>query len=174
MMERYFFAEQDRQVRDCIRLEGFDLVNGSRRVMSTQERDTVNEATFLYVKKGPEETVLDFYQSPTIMVSALVREVFSMYEDEIAFKKVYLVDLGRDHPQGGGFVSGSMPLSGRQGEKSDPGPREVPGTSCFFPGGQHDQKAGAQPGRGGKPAAAPYGRDEVSGGGGKLDGRFRG
>lgn len=96
MMERYFFAEQDRQVRDCIRLEGFDLVNGSRRVMSTQERDTVNEATFLYVKKGPEETVLDFYQSPTIMVSALVREVFSMYEDEIAFKKVYLVDLGRD------------------------------------------------------------------------------
>ena len=95
MTERYFFAEQDRQVRDCIRLEGFDLVNGSRRVMDMRERDTVNETTFLYIKKGPEETVLDFYQSPAVMVSAVVRQVFSMYEDGITFKKVYLVDLER-------------------------------------------------------------------------------
>ena len=60
-----------------------------------RERDTVNETTFLYIKKGPEETVLDFYQSPAVMVSAVVRQVFSMYEDGITFKKVYLVDLER-------------------------------------------------------------------------------
>ncbi|HJA71012.1 MAG TPA: hypothetical protein IAA07_05435 [Candidatus Lachnoclostridium stercoravium] len=90
-MERYFFAEQDRQVRDCIRLEGFDLVNGQRKIFRPEEKDMVNEATFLYVKDGREETVLDFYQSPVTMISSSVQEVFAMYEDNILFKRVYLV-----------------------------------------------------------------------------------
>ena len=91
-MQRYFFVGQDRKVRDTIHLEEFDIVNGPRRIFWPEEGDALNEAVFLYLKKGEGETVLDFYQSPVTMVSGLVRQVFAMYEEDIRFKRVYLVD----------------------------------------------------------------------------------
>ena len=91
-MQRYFFVGQDRKVQDTIRLEEFDIVNGPRRIFQPEEERALNEAVFLYLKKGAGETVLDFYQSPVTMVSGLVRQVFAMYEEDIAFKRVYLVD----------------------------------------------------------------------------------
>ena len=70
----------------------FDIVNGPRRIFQPEEERDLNEAVFLYLKKGAGETVLDFYQSPVTMVSGLVRQVFAMYEEDIAFKRVYLVN----------------------------------------------------------------------------------
>lgn len=91
-MRRYFFMGQDRNVRDTIRLEGFDIIHGPRRVFRPEERDRLNEAAFLYLQKGGGETVLDMYQSPVTMVSAKVRQVFAAYEKEIVFKRIYLID----------------------------------------------------------------------------------
>ncbi len=83
---------QDRKVRDTIHLEEFDIVNGPRRIFWPEEGQALNETVFLYLKKGEGETVLDFYQSPVTMVSGLVRQVFAMYEEDIRFKRVYLID----------------------------------------------------------------------------------
>ena len=79
-------------MRDTIRLEGFDIIHGPRRVFRPEERDRLNEAAFLYLQKGGGETVLDMYQSPVTMVSAKVRQVFAAYEKEIVFKRIYLID----------------------------------------------------------------------------------
>ena len=59
-MQRYFFVGQDRKVQDTIRLEEFDIVNGPRRIFQPEEERALNEAVFLYLKKGEGETVLDF------------------------------------------------------------------------------------------------------------------
>lgn len=96
MTERYFFAEQDRTVRDCIRLEGFDAVNGPRKIPLGGDWEKINDATFLSIKPGREETVLDFYQSPVLMVSARIRQVFARLEPEIQWKRVYLVCRERE------------------------------------------------------------------------------
>lgn len=45
-----------------------------------------------YLKKGCGETFQSYYQSPTSLVSEMMKQVMSMYEARISFRPVYLID----------------------------------------------------------------------------------
>ena len=82
---------QDRNQRNIVNIEGFDLTNGPRKIL--KKDPDVNDAVFLYIKGPGDGCVPDFIQSPVTMISYPVKEVFSMYEDGISFKRVYITDL---------------------------------------------------------------------------------
>ena len=63
-MQRYFFVGQDRKVQDTIRLEEFDIVNGPRRIFQPEEERDLNEAVFLYLKKGGGGDCAGFLSEP--------------------------------------------------------------------------------------------------------------
>ena len=173
---------QDRKVRDTIHLEEFDIVNGPRRIFWPEEGQALNEAVFLYLKKGEGETVLDFYQSPVTMVSGLVRQVFAMYEEDIRFKRVYLVD--RENKVSHNFYIPLIPridaLSPRverypDGREKrvilDGSPREGP--PRILPGRQHVQASPGEPCGCGEPAAQRGCGAGFRGSGGGIDGGVR-
>ena len=89
---RYFFAEQDRTLRDAISVRGVDVKNGPRHIISHSDVDSLPQYSFYYLNQSSGETLQDFYQSPVPFVSKRMMEVISMYEEECLFKNVYLVD----------------------------------------------------------------------------------
>ena len=90
-MQRYFFLEQDRALRDAVCAEDADLKFGARKIFLPEDRDVLNANPVFYLK-GSGETFPDLYQSPFLMVSRKVEQVFSMYEQEMEFGSAVLID----------------------------------------------------------------------------------
>ncbi len=88
---RFFTMEQDRSLTDRIELRDFDIL-GQRHLFLKKDADRINDSTTLYLADKTGETAPDFIQSPIFLVSDVVKKVLDMYEDDMIFKTVALVD----------------------------------------------------------------------------------
>lgn len=82
---------QDRRLQDTICLRDFDTRDAYGRIFRPEDEERVNDTTVVYLRKNSGETAVDFLQSPAYMVSEKVKCVFSMYQDNIVFKKVIFI-----------------------------------------------------------------------------------
>nr|WP_288828263.1 hypothetical protein [uncultured Clostridium sp.] len=90
-MKRYFFMEQDKNIRDCICLEQFDI-KGPKHIFKKKDAYRLNDTTVLYLADNGGEIAPDFLQSPVYMISEKVQKVLSMYEDSLIFKRIVMID----------------------------------------------------------------------------------
>lgn len=90
-MKRFFIMRQDRNLTDSIKLRDFNIC-GARHIFHKSDAERLNHTTVLYQAEDTGETAADFIQSPVYMVSDMVRKVLDMYEDDLIFKKVALIN----------------------------------------------------------------------------------
>lgn len=90
-MKRFFIMRQDRNLEDSIKLRDFNI-GGARHIFHKSDAERLNQTTVLYQSKDTGETASDFIQSPVYMVSDMVKKVMDMYEDDLIFKKVSLIN----------------------------------------------------------------------------------
>lgn len=92
---RFFTMEQDKGISDMIAFRDFDIC-GQRYRFTKKEAESINDSTTLYLAEKSGEAAPDFIQSPIHMVSDVVRKVLDMYEDDMVFKSIALVDKERE------------------------------------------------------------------------------
>lgn len=90
-MKRYFIISQDRSLQDMILLRDFNIC-GQRHLFHKEDAERINHTTVLYLASDTGEEAPDFIQSPVQMVSLMMKSVLDMYEDELIFKKVALIN----------------------------------------------------------------------------------
>ncbi len=90
-MKRFFIMRQDRTLPDCIQLRDFNIC-GKRHIFHKNDAERINETTVLYLSENTGETAPDFIQSPVCMVTGMARKVLDMYQDDLIFKKVALIN----------------------------------------------------------------------------------
>lgn len=90
-MKRFFIMRQDRILPDSIRLRNFNIC-GKRHIFHKRDAGRINETTVLYLSGDTGETAPHFIQSPVCMVNEMVKKVLDMYEDDLIFKKVALIN----------------------------------------------------------------------------------
>ena len=90
-MKRFFIMRQDRNLSDSIRLRDFDIC-GARHIFHKSDAERLNQTTVLYQAENTGELAGDFIQSPVYMVSGMVKKILDMYEDDLVFKKVSLIN----------------------------------------------------------------------------------
>ncbi len=88
---RYFVMKQDHQLPYSFKLRDFEMT-GKHQVFYKEEAGKLNDVSFLYVLGNGDEAFSDFIQNPVYMISELVQGVFEMYEDDLIFKKVMLIN----------------------------------------------------------------------------------
>ena len=76
---------------DSIRLRDFDIC-GARHIFHKSDAERLNQTTVLYQAENTGELAGDFIQSPVYMVSGMVKKILDMYEDDLVFKKVSLIN----------------------------------------------------------------------------------
>ncbi len=89
--KRFFFMDQDNTLPDSIHLRDFDI-NGKRHLFTLADAERINDITPLYLDSTKGECAPDFIKSPVYMVSEMAKEVIDMYEDNLVFKKIVLID----------------------------------------------------------------------------------
>lgn len=88
---RYFIIRQDHQLPYSMKLRDFEMT-GQHQVFYKEDAHRLNEVSFLYVLGSGDEVFSDLIQNPIYMISEKVQPVFDMYEDELIFKKVMLIN----------------------------------------------------------------------------------
>lgn len=88
---RYFIMKQDYNLPYSIKLKDFQMT-GQHHVFYKDDESKLNDVSFLYVKGKEDEIYPDFIQNPIYMVSEVVQGVLDMYEDDLIFKKVVLIN----------------------------------------------------------------------------------
>ena len=91
MAMRFFTMEQDKLLPDMAKLRDFDIC-GPRRIFLKKDAAIINPTTTLYLAEKTGETLPDFIQSPIALVSDTVKKVLDIYEDDMVFRSVSLVD----------------------------------------------------------------------------------
>lgn len=96
---RFFMIEQDQTLPDCIQFRDFDIC-GVRRIFFHEDAEQLNDSTTLYLAEKSGETAPDFIMSPVYMVSDTVKRVFDMYEDDMIFKPITIIqkETGKMYP----------------------------------------------------------------------------
>ena len=88
---RYFKIKQDPYLPCSIKLRDFDM-NGGHKTFLKEEAVQLNDTTVLYAVGKQDEVYSDFIENPVYMVSEIVKVVFNMYEDDLIFKKVAILN----------------------------------------------------------------------------------
>lgn len=88
---RYFIMKQDQNMGFSIKLRDFDM-NGKHQTFYKEDEEKLNDVSILYIKGQGDEAFHDFIENPVYMVSDMVQEVLDMYEDELIFKRVVLIN----------------------------------------------------------------------------------
>lgn len=88
---RYFKMKQDFNLPYSFKLRDFEM-NGKHQTFYKAEADQLKESTVLYVMGNGDEAYSDLIQNPVYMASALVQHVLDLYEDDLIFKKVILIN----------------------------------------------------------------------------------
>lgn len=94
-MKRYFFMEQDHALMDEIGIRDFDI-HGNRHVFTWDDHEKVRDITSLYLAGSNKECAPDFVMSPVYMISEMAKKVIDMYEDDVVFKKIVLIDKEKE------------------------------------------------------------------------------
>lgn len=92
---RFFTMEQDQSLPDMITLRDFDIC-GPRYLFTKEDAEMINDSTTLYLADKSGEAAPDFIQSPVFLVSDVVKRVLDMYEDDMMFRTVSLIDKERE------------------------------------------------------------------------------
>lgn len=92
---RFFTMEQDKMLQDMIELREFDI-RGPRHIFQKKDGAILNPSTTLYLAEKSGEALPDFIQSPIPLVSDMVKKVLDVYEDDMVFRSVSLVDKKRE------------------------------------------------------------------------------
>ena len=89
---RFFTMEQEKMLQDMAKLRDFDIC-GPRHIFFRKDA-AVDQAdsTTLYFAADSGEALPDFIQSPIPLVSDMVKKVLDVYEDDMIFRSVSLVD----------------------------------------------------------------------------------
>ena len=91
---RFFTMEQDKMLQDMAKLRDFDIC-GPRHIFFRKDAAVIKPSTTLYFAADSGEALPDFIQSPIPLVSDMVKKVLDVYEDDMIFRYVKLVDKSR-------------------------------------------------------------------------------
>lgn len=91
---RFFTMEQDKMLQDMAKLRDFDIC-GPRHIFFRKDAAVIKPSTTLYFAADSGEALPDFIQSPIPLVSDMVKKVLDVYEDDMIFRSVSLVDKSR-------------------------------------------------------------------------------
>lgn len=81
-------------LQDMAKLRDFDIC-GPRHIFFRKDAAVIKPSTTLYFAADSGEALPDFIQSPIPLVSDMVKKVLDVYEDDMIFRSVSLVDKSR-------------------------------------------------------------------------------
>lgn len=88
---RYFIMKQDHNLTYSFKLRDFQMT-GPHYTFYKEDAKRVKDISFLYVEGKGDEAYGDFIQNPLYMIAEKIQGVFDMYEDDLIFKKVVLIN----------------------------------------------------------------------------------
>ena len=87
---KYYEIKQDRRLRNRIEIDGFK--GCPNMILDRDMAEQFNKCTTLYVNGTPSSQYPDLIQSPVLMISEKMYQVWKYYDSSVIYKIVVLMD----------------------------------------------------------------------------------